>query len=118
MFQVALFLRNHSRLHRWDQLNDSVKRLFPAPAGPQAWAEFYIADPGQRRYCFEFIVSGSGRLRRYRADVVMLQESCGLLTLITYPHKKGRMPASVSLSVGTIEAAVFIEDCAKKRRLT
>lgn len=107
MFQVRLFLRNHSPRHRWDQLTGSVKQLFPSPNGPHAWAEFYIADPRHRRYCFEFVQRGPSKPRRHQADMVMLQESCELLTLITYPRRRGRIPESVSLSTAMIEAAIF-----------
>ena len=114
MFQVRLFLRNHSPVYRWEELPADLKQLFPSPDGPLAWAEFYIADPKHRLYCFELVEGGALKSRRHRADMVMLQESCQLLTLISYPCKKGRLLASVGLDSTTIESAEF-KTCKEKK---
>ena len=107
MFHIRLFLRNHSQVYRWEELSVDVKQLFPSREGPLAWAEFYIADPKHRSYCFELIQNGPLKPRRYRADIVMLQESCQLLTLISYPRTKRHLLESIGLPTTTIESAVF-----------
>ncbi len=107
MFQIRLFLRNHSQVYRWEELTTDLKQVFPSPDGPLAWAEFYIADTRHHLYCFELVQSGPLKPRRHRADMVMLQESCQLLTLITYPRKKGHLLESIGLPATTIESAVF-----------
>ena len=114
MFQVRLFLRNHSPVYRWEELTAEVKQFFPSAGGPQAWAEFYIADPRQRLYYFEFVQPGQPKPRIYQADLVMLQEACELLTLVIFPRQKGHLLESIGLSTATIESAVFK---AKRRKL-
>ena len=107
MLQIRLFLRNHSPIYRWEELPADVKLLFPSPGGPLAWAEFYIADPRHRRYYFELVQREDPEPSAHRADIAMLQESCGLLTLITYPRKKGHLAESLGLPTTTIDSAVF-----------
>jgi len=107
MFNARLFLRNHSAIHRWEELPDDVKRLFSSPEGSLVWAEFYIADQMQREYCFEFVQGGQAKLKLYRADIVMVQDAWGMLTLITRSNKNGRQPKSISLDAASIESAVF-----------
>ena len=107
MLQVKIFLRNHSPLYRWEQLPDDVKRLFTSPDGSLVWGEFYIADLKRRQYYFEFAQGGLPEPRRHRADMVMLQDTWELLTLITYPRKNGRTLESISLNTTTIESAIF-----------
>lgn len=117
MFNVRLFLRNHSPNHRWAELPAEVKRLFGSPGGSLVWSEFYIADPKQGRYFFEFLQGGSSKPKRYRADIVMVQETWGLLTLIEHPRKRGQLVESISLDAASIESAVFkIRKGGKARR--
>lgn len=107
MFNARLFLRNHSTIHRWEELPADVQRLFSSPDGSLVWAEFYFADQKQGGYCFEFLQAGAERPKPYRADIVMVQEAWGLVTLITRSNKKGRQPKSISLAAASIESAVF-----------
>jgi len=107
MFNARLFLRNHSANYKWTDLPEEIRGLFSSPDGSLVWAEFFDADREHGQYYFEFVRAGGSKPRRLRASIVMFQETCGLLTLIERPFKRGHRLQCICLDASSIESAVF-----------
>jgi hypothetical protein len=105
-FSLRLFLLNHSPAYSWEELPAEAKSLFTSTNGSLARAECFVADPSHRGFYFEILQSDPPKLRRHKADVVILQ-GWELITLVTYRQKNGRAAQSVGLLSTTIEGASF-----------
>lgn len=109
MFNLRLFLLNHSAVYAWHNLPVEVREHCPQPNPMLLHAECFVADQKRREYCFELLeaVKGEAEPVRHRADVVIMQ-SWGLTNLARYGARAGRAARFTGLSDTVIVSAAYV----------
>lgn len=108
MFNLRLFLLNHSPARSWKELPAELRARFAAPNALLLHAECFVADARRRRYRFELFeaVAGSETPRRHAADVVIFQ-SWGVMTLVECSGRAGEPPRFTGLRAEGIVSAAY-----------
>ncbi len=106
IFALRIYLQNHGPATPWRQLPAHLHPLFAGTAGDVARTDFFIADPAQEESHFVVTQLLAGKLRRLRADAIVLQNS-ELVILVRHSRKKTRRPEVTAISVASIETVGF-----------
>ena len=105
-FPLRLYLRNHSGIHRWEELPATTRPLFDGTDVGIRNAEFFIADAAGRKRRFFLTHTVGDALHTTPADVVAIQRS-NLVVLVQYPLSKRGTPSVIAFTSDTVLSVAF-----------